>query len=51
MGMFGKKDGKFVTLLVQSAMVSLAAVGAGGTSLVGWPVGSEHAGMSPKITK
>ena len=51
MGMFGKKDGKFIVLLVRSAAVSLVEVGAGGISLVWWRC-SEHAGMSgtgPKI--
>ena len=36
MGMFGKKDGKFIVLLVRSAAVSLVEVGAGGTGWVWW---------------
>ena len=51
MGMFGKKDGKFIVLLVRTTAVSLVEVGASGISLVWWRY-SEHAGMSgtgPKI--
>lgn len=51
MGMFGKKDGKFIVLMVCSAAVCLVTVAAPTEPVLAWCGfgGRKHAGMSPKI--